>query len=146
MAAEAEIDSYFEKAGQVVSTAYRHVMQGGQVQAAFRQGADEIGMALKAFPDSIQVNEPGAVLSPLYSDIAADKRAVLYGDDNTAAAATELPSPSEIAEGNGSIYGHSPQAAANTPSPSDIADNAHMAMQPEQSLDLGVERGGRGMS
>jgi hypothetical protein len=146
MAAEAEIDAYFQKAGQVVSTVYRHVMQGGEIQAAFRQGADEIGVALKAFPDSIQVSEPGAVLSPLYSDIAADKRAALYGTDALSTDGAEVPSPSQIAEANGSIYGESPQAETHMPSPGDIADQAHTSMQPEQNHDIGFDRGGRGMS
>ena len=82
-------EGFFQQAGAVVAAVYAAVMKGGEIQAAVRQGFNEIGAALQAFPDSIQVDEPGAVFNPLYSDIAADKR--LYGQ-----AAGGLPSPGEI--------------------------------------------------
>jgi hypothetical protein len=46
----------------------------GVLSAAVRQGADEIGVMLKAFPDSIQVSEPGTMWSPLPSEIAEANR------------------------------------------------------------------------
>lgn len=56
----------------------------GHLAAAGRQGADEIGQALKAFPDSIGVDEPGTVFNPTQGEIAADRE-------------EPLPSPSDIA-------------------------------------------------
>lgn len=50
--------------GEMVDATFLH----GPIAAAIRQGADEIGMALKAFPDSIQTQEPGSVLNPLFYD------------------------------------------------------------------------------
>lgn len=44
------------------------------LRAAGRQGVDEIGMALKAFPDSIQTHEPGQLFSPLPSEVAQQGR------------------------------------------------------------------------
>jgi hypothetical protein len=44
------------------------------LMAAGRQGADEIGQALKAFPDSIQVQEPGTILNPTQGEIADSNR------------------------------------------------------------------------
>jgi hypothetical protein len=64
-----------EPAGEIVDSTFLH----GPVAAALRQGADEIGMALKAFPDSIQTHEPGSVLNPLFSDIANNRRADAFG-------------------------------------------------------------------
>jgi hypothetical protein len=46
----------------------------GTLMAAGRQGADEIGQALKAFPDSIQVQEPGTILNPTQGEIADNNR------------------------------------------------------------------------
>jgi hypothetical protein len=46
----------------------------GTLMAAGRQGADEIGQALKAFPDSIQVQEPGTILNPTQGEIADSNR------------------------------------------------------------------------
>jgi hypothetical protein len=46
----------------------------GTLMAAGRQGADEIGQALKAFPESIQVQEPGTILSPTQGEIAESNR------------------------------------------------------------------------
>jgi ParB family chromosome partitioning protein len=54
-------------------------------KAAGRQGIDEIGMALKAFPDAIQAQEVGTIFSPTQGEIADDRK-----DD--------LPSPSQIAD------------------------------------------------
>ena len=56
----------------------------GTLAAFFRQGADELAQALKAFPESISVDEPGTILNPTQGEIAADRK-------------TKLPSPSEIA-------------------------------------------------
>jgi hypothetical protein len=42
--------------------------------AALRQGGKEIGTALKAFPDSISVDEPGGVLSPTQGEVAEQNR------------------------------------------------------------------------
>jgi hypothetical protein len=148
MAAESEIEDFIQKAGPAV---YRGAMRGGEFQAFLRQGANEIGAALKAFPDSLQVDEPGAVLNPLYSDISADKRSALYGADkpahSDASASTPLPSPSQIAEGNyeGSVYGESIERESTLPSPSEIADNTPMPTQAEREHDHGQERGSRGM-
>jgi hypothetical protein len=42
--------------------------------AALRQGAKEIGSALKAFPESISVDEPGTMLHPTQGEIAEANR------------------------------------------------------------------------
>jgi hypothetical protein len=43
--------------------------------AAFgRQGLDELGTALKPFPESIQVDESGSLWNPTQGEIAADSR------------------------------------------------------------------------
>lgn len=46
----------------------------GALQAAGRQGAKELGEALKAFPDSISVSEPGTVFNPTQGEIAEVNR------------------------------------------------------------------------
>lgn len=70
------------------------IIRDGTVPAFFRQGADEIGMALKAFPDSVHAEEPGTVLNPTQGEIAARRsRGGVYGRGNP-----DLPSPSEVAK------------------------------------------------
>jgi len=55
----------------------------GALSAAVRQGAGEIGTALKAFPDSIQVDEPGAIFSPTQGEIAeANRGGTIWGRVN----------------------------------------------------------------
>lgn len=125
---------------------------GGELDAAFRQGARELGAALKAFPDAIQVDEPGQVFNPLYRDRDGDTpartsspseiadqgqdRGSVYGNNDSMAM-----SPSEIADqsaSRGSVYG---DAQANTQSPSEIADS-----QPQISAEQEQSRSrGRGM-
>ena len=53
----------------------------GTLAAAGRQGLDELGEALKAFPESIQVQESGAIWNPTQGEIAAgrDPGKHLYG-------------------------------------------------------------------
>jgi len=46
----------------------------GAGMAALRQGGKELGAALKAFPDSISIEEPGGVLSPTQGEIAQQNR------------------------------------------------------------------------
>ena len=48
--------------------------------AALRQGAKELGAALKAFPDSIAIDEPGTVFTPTQGEIAeANRGGSIYG-------------------------------------------------------------------
>jgi hypothetical protein len=42
----------------------------GVLAAAGRQGADEIGTALKAFPDAIQAAETGTIFNPTQGEVA----------------------------------------------------------------------------
>jgi hypothetical protein len=58
-------------------------LRDGMLAAAFRQGAGELYEALKPFPQSIQVDEPGTLLNPTQGEIAAGRK--------------QGPSPSEIA-------------------------------------------------
>ena len=138
-------EQFFKQAAGVVATAYTAAMKGGEIQAFFRQGVAELGSALKAFPDSIQIDEPGQVFNPLYSDISADNRSS-PGQDQPAPA--RLATPAGIAggqstgqaEGVGLATGKQP-----LPSPSDIAKD-HQPYRPEP--DRGQEHGkdhGRGM-
>jgi hypothetical protein len=62
------------------------ILRDGTVAAFLRQGADEMGVALKAFPDSIHAEEPGSILNPTQGEIAADRKA------------SRIPTPSEIAK------------------------------------------------
>jgi hypothetical protein len=59
-------------------------LRDGTLAAAFRQGASELYTALKPFPDTIQVNQPGTILNPTQGEIAADRK-------------PDAPSPSDIA-------------------------------------------------
>jgi hypothetical protein len=64
--------------------------------AALRQGGKEIGAALKAFPDSIVIDEPGTILHPTQGEIAeANRSGSIWGrvkeGRERAAAAKELP-------------------------------------------------------
>jgi hypothetical protein len=56
-----------------MSEAYRK-FGAGALQAAGRQGIKELGEALKPFPDSVSVSEPGALWSPTQGEIAEVNR------------------------------------------------------------------------
>ena len=56
-----------------VSTMWNAMTKDGTLAAAGRQGADELAVALRAFPESIQADEPGTILNPTQGEIAADR-------------------------------------------------------------------------
>ncbi len=99
-----------------LASTWNAVTKDGTIAAAMRQGADEIGMALKAFPDSIHVEEPGTILNPTQGEIASAR-----GQAPSPSTAT---SPSAIVkDGAGSVYGQDQGQAKShsSPSPSEIA-------------------------
>ena len=55
--------------------AYGAVMKDGTIKAMLRQGADEVGQALKAFPESIQESELGTIFNPTPGEISKDRAA-----------------------------------------------------------------------
>ena len=71
-----------------VAKIWNAVMADGVLEAAGRQGIDELGAALKPFPDSIQVQETGTIWNPTQGEIAADRQ---HG---------RHPWPSEVANQN----------------------------------------------
>ena len=109
-----------------LSSTWNAVTKDGTLAAAGRQGADELGMALKAFPDSIQSTVPGTLWNPTQGEIAASRSNANAGPSENAGL---LPSPSEIARGNSSADLYGPEQAKNQPlpSPSEIArDNGNV--------------------
>ena len=73
-----------DRSPSLVARIWEAITKDGHLAAAGRQGADELATALKAFPDSIGVDEPGTIWNPTQGEIAADRE-------------SKLPSPSEIA-------------------------------------------------
>ena len=127
-------EGFFEKAREVVAAVVGKGFLGGEVQAAVRQGFNEIGAALKAFPDSIQIEEPGAVFNPLYRDMPGNPHAHGAGPVQAEPDRAILPSPSEIAGGKGSATVHGDHQQTDKPvlSPSEIANQQQPASpQPE---------------
>ena len=123
--------------GKLIEGVARTVMGDTALWAAGRQGVDELGQALKAFPDAIQAHaEPGGMFEPLHSDIAASRDQYAkpdppspsqIGKESKAAAtvhsgpdASKQRSPSEIGKGNtaeSSVHGRAEDGKAHTPSP-----------------------------
>jgi len=64
----------FEMIGTAIGKAWDAITADGHLAAAGRQGADELGAALKAFADSIQVQEVGTLWSPTQGEIAASRQ------------------------------------------------------------------------
>lgn len=71
--------------------------QDGHLAAAFRQGIDELGVALKPLPDSIQAQEAGTIFNPTQGEIAADRKESLLWPGHS--------SPSGIVAGHSSVHG-----------------------------------------
>jgi hypothetical protein len=65
----------------LLGRAVQAVLKDGTLAAAWRQGLGEIGEALKAFPDSIQVRELGTVGAPTPGEIASSRGAFGQGHE-----------------------------------------------------------------
>lgn len=74
-----------DRSPSLVARVWDAITKDGHLAAAGRQGLDELATALKAFPDSIGVDEPGTIFNPTQGEIAADRD-------------TKRLSPSEIAK------------------------------------------------
>jgi hypothetical protein len=72
-----------------MATAWNAVTKDGFLAAAWRQGIEEIATALKPFPDSISVAEPGTLWNPTQGEIAKAR--------DTSSDGPPHPWPSEIA-------------------------------------------------
>lgn len=98
----------FTAVATLVAKAWNAVTADGTLAAAFRQGTDELGVALKAFPDSIQVHETGSVLNPTQGEIAADRKPGMQD----LGVREGMRSPSQIvADARSSVHGpqHGPE-------------------------------------
>lgn len=114
------IGAMYSSVKSALTSTWNAMTKDGTLAAAGRQGADELGMALKAFPDSIQADEPGTLWNPTQGEIAA-------------ARSPDLPSPSEIARNgkDGQADGHR-EAASMSPSQAAKANAADL-YGPEQA-------------
>jgi hypothetical protein len=93
----------FLGAVSIVAAMWNAVTADGTLAAAARQGVDELGTALKAFPDSIQVNEPGTLWHPTQGEIAADRKEGKHRGSYASYSDSSVPRnlwPSEIAKAN----------------------------------------------
>ena len=61
---------------EALGNAWDTVTGSPALNAMARQGADELGAALKAFPDSIQQEEVGVAWNPPVSEIAAERQMI----------------------------------------------------------------------
>lgn len=59
----------FEVIGTMIGKAVEAIFRDGTLEAAGRQGLDELGAALKPFPDSIQVHETGTIWNPTPGEV-----------------------------------------------------------------------------
>jgi hypothetical protein len=122
------MDSEPKSQESLVHAAWRGVMKDGTVAAFARMGVDELGQALKAFPDAIQARaEPGGLFEPLHQDIANAREQYA-----APVAKSPLPSPSEIVhDSKAAVTVHGEQRdkeQSQTPSPSEIARESKAAV------------------
>ena len=96
MADDKSNEGFMRQAGDIVASALRGVMRDGTIAAAGRMGIDELGAALKAFPDSIQQQETGSIWNPTQGEVAL-ARADHPEPTVEPVKIDRLPSPAEIA-------------------------------------------------
>jgi hypothetical protein len=161
MAAGSELN---ERISNAAAAVVRNGYLGGELQAAFRQGFNELGAALKAFPDSLQVEEPGAAWNPLYRDMPGNDRPNVHGGPEPMKEGAPMkndppmPTPSQVIdnpkaylpEQQGNVMGQQQQDNAmaqdkgsvhgngsQTPTPSQVIDNPKAYMPEQQGQQQG---------
>ena len=95
--------------GTMIGKVWDAITRDGMLAAAGRQGLDELGAALKPFPDSIQVHETGTIWNPTPGEVASSRE---LGGTNRNRSYSSLTPPSsyEAADDNrhqpGNDHGH----------------------------------------
>jgi hypothetical protein len=84
--------------GTMIGKAWDAITSDGMLAAAGRQGLDELGAALKPFPDSIQVHETGTIWNPTPGEVAASRD--LGGHGRSSYSSLTPPRSAEAAEHN----------------------------------------------
>jgi hypothetical protein len=126
-------------------------MGDGYLGASARQGLGELGEILKAFPDSIQHDEPGTVWNPLPSEIAAGREDAHYGNwqpsftHGRSPSPEQAPSPGQIAHGLHVESGQERDTEHDGgPSPSDIARGTEIAQSWVERVNAERAKAGNG--
>lgn len=92
------VEAVFLSAAMGMAKLWNAITSDGVLAASARQGADELGAALKAFPDAIQVQETGTLWNPTQGEIAADRQQSRHsGSSSSYSSSSRPPWPSEIA-------------------------------------------------
>ena len=97
------VESVVLGAVSIVASLWNAVTADGTLAAAGRQGIDELGAALKAFPDAIQAQETGTIWNPTQGEIAADRQQGRHTGSYSSYSSSSGPPhpwPSEIASQN----------------------------------------------
>jgi hypothetical protein len=85
---------------RLVAKLWDGLTRDGTLAAFMRQGADEVGAALKAFPDAIQTQESGTVWNPTQGEIAASRSRGKHSGNYISFSNNTQPWPSQIAREN----------------------------------------------
>jgi hypothetical protein len=105
MAAENEIQEFFEKLGELVGAGYNAAMRDGSIPAISREAVKDIRNTVNEFffGRGERGAEPGAPLNPLFHDIVQARRSHESAPDSLAG--TLPPSPADLVEREGSVHG-----------------------------------------
>lgn len=95
----------------IVQRVWNGLTADGYLPAAVRQGADELGAALKAFPDSVQTQEHGTIFNPTQGEIARDRNGNGMQGQWHHSSARNLPTPGSSCGSTGAISPWSRNAA-----------------------------------
>jgi len=85
---------------RLVAKLWDGLTRDGTLAAAGRQGLDELGAALKAFPDAIQTHESGSIWNPTQGEIAASRSRGKHSGNYVSFSNHPHPWPSEVAREN----------------------------------------------
>lgn len=76
----AKNEAFLDHVKGVIASVAAATTKDSHLAAFGRQGVDEIGMALRAFPESIQAQEHGTIFDPTPGEIASGRSTSIYGE------------------------------------------------------------------
>jgi len=120
MAAESEIQAYFDKIGALAGAGYNAAMRDGSIPAIGREAIKDVRNTMNEFffGRGERGSEPGTPLNPLFHDIVQARKSHEAGPESPAPA---LPtSPADLVERTGSVYGQQGVSPAGLDLPADV--------------------------
>jgi hypothetical protein len=122
MAAENEIQEFFEKVGELAGAGYNAAMRDGSIPAIGREAVKDVRNTIHEFffGRGERGGEPGTPLNPLFHDIVQARESHESAPESPAVALS--PSPADLVERSGTVHGQEQTTQGVSPVGLEVSD------------------------